>query len=461
MRLRDRRRLRTSLVGYSLTWVLVALFCKVAFAQPIPAGEDFQVNTYTTDAQFLPSVGSLCDRFVVVWSSVGSFGSDTSSLSIQGKIVDASGNDVSAEFQVNTYTTDYATQPDISRLSCSTFVVVWASNGSYGSDDSLASVLGQRFRADGSTLGPEFQVNTYTTQAQKYPDVAAEADGRFLVVWESRGSNGTDTSITSIQGRLYAPDGAPLSGEFQVNTYTTGRQQIPAVASAPGKGFFVVWTGRDVSFSGIKGRRFDATGTPTSPEFQINTYTFGFQSWGEVSMGSDGDAMVVWTRGGEIPGDPTSLTVRAQRFDSAGNFSGSEFLISTNTTVLNAFADVAAIGRDEFFFVWQAVDIVTGNNDIAGQFYSGGTLLPKDFLVSSYTTKAQVGPRIHSLPTGDFLTTWASEASPGNDNFFDSIVARLFRVPVQARAIPALGGVGLAVLSVLLSFLGLRYLRAR
>ncbi len=462
MRPRDRLRLFSILLRHGLPCVLVAISCKTALAQPAPVGDDFQVNTYTTNSQSLPSVGALCDRFIVVWSSNGSFGSDTFFHSIQGRFVDTAGIGIGAEFQVNTYTTSFAIWPDTSALSCSAFVVVWQSEGSYGSDNSLASVLGQRFRADGSTLGPEFQINSYTTNKQRYPDAAAEADGSFLVVWESDGSNGTDTSGKSIQGQLYAAHGAPLSGEFQVNTYTTGQVARPAIASFPGRGFFVVWTGLDGSVSGIKGRRIGPDGTPTSPEFQVNSYTFGFQSAVEVAIGSHGDAMVVWKRGGEIPGDPSSVTVRAQRFDAAGNFSGSELLVSTNTSVLNAFADVAAMGPDEFFFVWQAVDIVTGNNDIGGQFYSGGNLLPEDLLVSSYTTRDQVAPRIASLPTGEFLATWYStQSSPGNDTSFFAVVARLFRVSVPVQAIPVLGGIGLAVLSGLLSVLGVRFLRSR
>ncbi len=462
MRPRDRLRLFSILLRYGLPCVLVAISCKTALAQPAPVGDDFQVNTYTTRHQFVPSIGAICDRFLVVWSSNGSFGGDTSFLSIQGRFVNTSGIGIGAEFQVNTYTTGGALWPEISALSCSSFVVVWQSDGSYGSDNSLTSVLGQRFRADGSTLGPEFQINSYTTNNQRYPGVAVEADGSFLVVWESDGSNGTDTSGKSIQGQLYASHGAPLSGEFQVNTYTTGQVAHPAVASFPGKGFFVVWTGLDGSVSGIKGRRFGPDGTPTSPEFQINSYTFGFQSWVEVAIGRHGDAMAVWNGGAEILGDPTSLNVRAQRFDSAGNFSGSEFLVSTNTSVLNGFADVAAIGRDEFFFVWQTSDIVTINTDIGGQFYSGGNLLPEDLLVSSYTTRDQVAPRIASLPTGEFLATWHStQSSPGNDSSFFAVVARLFRVSVPEQAIPALGGIGLAVLSGLLSVLGMRFLRSR
>ena len=74
-----------------------------------------------------------------------------------------------------------------------------------------------------------------------YPSVAADADGDFVVVWESDGSSGTDTSCTSIQGQRYASTGAPQGAQFQVNTYTTSYQRRPAVAADAAGDFVVVW----------------------------------------------------------------------------------------------------------------------------------------------------------------------------------------------------------------------------
>ncbi len=37
--------------------------------------------------------------------------------------------------------------------------------------------------AQGLPLGNEFQVNTYTTSGQKYPSVATDSSGNFVVVW--------------------------------------------------------------------------------------------------------------------------------------------------------------------------------------------------------------------------------------------------------------------------------------
>ena len=50
------------------------------------------------------------------------------------------------------------------------------------------------------------------------------------MVWISDGSDGTDTSGFSVQGQRYASDGTARGSQFQINTYTTGWQQSPSEA---------------------------------------------------------------------------------------------------------------------------------------------------------------------------------------------------------------------------------------
>src|SRR5262245_33646355 len=91
-------------------------------------------------------------------------------------------------------------------------------------------VLAVAWAADAQVPYPnstQFQVNTYTTGYQEYASVASDASGNFVVVWESEGSPGGDTSSFSIQGRRYTSTGTPIGSQFQVNTYTTGYQLSP------------------------------------------------------------------------------------------------------------------------------------------------------------------------------------------------------------------------------------------
>lgn len=78
-------------------------------------------------------------------------------------------------------------------------------------------------------VGTEFQVNAHTTANQAYPTVSADADGDFVVVWQSTGQDGSNYGVF---GRRVTANGIPLGGEFQVNFYTTGSQFAPSVATS-------------------------------------------------------------------------------------------------------------------------------------------------------------------------------------------------------------------------------------
>jgi hypothetical protein len=203
--------------------------------------------------------------FVVVWRSTGSFGTDTS-ISVQGQRHASNGTALGGQFQVNTYTSSNQLGPSVAADADGDFVVVWDSSGSSGTDSSGRSVQGQRYASSGTALGGEFQVNTYTTNDQFRPAVAIDSDGGFVVVWDSIGSSVSDTSSYSVQGQRYASNGTALGGEFQVNTYTTFRQAESSVATADGN-FVVVWgsdgsSGTDTALASIQGQRFGVPAVP-------------------------------------------------------------------------------------------------------------------------------------------------------------------------------------------------------
>src|SRR6185369_5986710 len=104
---------------------------------------------------------------------------------------------------------------------------VWASGtGQYGGS---YGIFGQRYSSNGNRLGTEFQANTYTNIAQEEPVVATIGDGGFVIAWQS--GKGQDGSDRGVFGRRFDSAGTAVGGEFQINTYTTGRQFEPAIAS--------------------------------------------------------------------------------------------------------------------------------------------------------------------------------------------------------------------------------------
>ena len=218
----------------------------------------------------------------MTWSSAGSYGTDTSGASVQGQLYDASGNPVGGEFQVNPRTRrvakrhpDWQWTPKADSSWCGTALVRTARI------PSGQSIQGQRYDANGTRVGGEFQVNSYITSGQRVPAVAIGSEGNFVVVWESYGSHGTDTSSWSAQGQRYAANGALVGGQFQVNFYTADQQDRVKVVSTINGNFVVVWEsygsdGTDTSYLSVQGLHL-------APQIFANGFESGdTSSWSAV-----------------------------------------------------------------------------------------------------------------------------------------------------------------------------------
>lgn len=329
-------------------------------ANGTPKELDFQVNTYTWQAQDRPNlaVGPQGD-FVVVWDSTYSDGDDTS-LSIQGQRFDNSGTPVGAQFEVNSFTTGQQSLPRASLDPQGQLVVVWYSLGSYGNDDWHFSVQGQRYDDTGTPDGGQFQVNTFTNHYQITASVGAASDGDFVVVWMSQGSSGADTSNSSIQAQRYEADGTLDGGEFEVNSYTTSHQYRPALAVNGAGDFVVAWEsygsdGTDTSRWSIQGQRFDATGALVDGQFQVNSYTTEDQYKPAVGMGVDGSFIVVWESEGSSGTDDNLTSVQGQFYDASGKPVGGEFQVNSYTYHYQLAPAVSAVDPEgNFVVVWES-----------------------------------------------------------------------------------------------------------
>ena len=92
-------------------------------------------------------------------------------------------------------------------------------------------IFGRRFDSAGGPEGTEFQVNTYTTYGLLHAAQRSRADDErdFVVVWSA--AYAIDGSGSGVFGQRFASDGNFLGTEFQVNSYTRGYQLAPSVSS--------------------------------------------------------------------------------------------------------------------------------------------------------------------------------------------------------------------------------------
>ena len=409
--------------------VLAALVSGSGRAQPQPNGPQFQVNSYTTFEQRRARVAAdSAGDFVVVWQSYGSDGTDQDLHSIQGQRFDAEGIPLGPQFQVNTYTTWEQYLPTVAANASGGFVVAWESQGSNGTDNFDYSIQARVYAPDGSPLGDQFQVNTYTSNAQLGPVVASDAQGGFVVAWESNGSGGTDTNGLSIQARRYDAAGAPLGDQFQVNTYTTFAQVAPTIAVGPQGSFVIVWQGSTAS--GIAAQRYDSNAVPVGPEILVNEFTTG--SPGDPSVAEDGQGrfVIAWDSNGSNGGDTDGRSVQARRFDSDGSPLSGDFQVNQYTTGNQYVPSVASDSGGGFVVTWQSYGSSGNDSEFesiqARTFDANGVATFGDIQADSYTSGTQIFSAVAMDPHGDFVVTWESYGSPGTDSSTFSIQGRRY-----------------------------------
>jgi hypothetical protein len=393
-----------------------------------PSGSEFRVNTYTTNIQQFAAVATDADGdFVVAWESRDQ---DGSGYGVYAQRYNAAGVAQGSEFRVNTYTTNWQRNPTVAMDADGDFVVAWASNAQDG--DSYG-VYAQRYNAAGVAQGSEFRVNAYTTGIQRSPAVAMDADGDFVVTWESN----QDGSSYEVYAQRYNAAGVAQGSEFRVNTYTTLTQGAPSAAMDANGDFVVAWyssPGQDGDSAGIYAQRYNAAGMAQGSEFRANTYTTNAQVFASVAMDADGDFVVAWQSNLQ---DGSSYGVYAQRYNAAGVAQGSEFRVNTYTTDSQSGPAVALAADGDFVVSWDSFQDSSTLGVYAQSFDSGGVAQGSEFRVNTYTTSNQWSPAVAMDADGDFVVAWNSFGQDGSSNgvyaqrYIDTALATVTEVRTQ------------------------------
>jgi hypothetical protein len=315
---------------------------------------------------------------------------------------------VGPEFRVNTFTTAAQRWPSVAADASGNFVVVWASQAQDGSD---RGIFGQRYSSAGVDLGPEFRVNSYTTGAQAYPAVASDASGNFVVVWQGSQQEG---GVQNVYAQRFAASGSPLGLEFRVNTNMGPMQVVlPNIATDSSGNFVVVWTETGLGFSSVVGQRYASSGNALGTAFRVNVSGFiSPAAQPAVAMDPVGNFVVVRST---IAAGPNPPQVLGRRFASTGAPLGSEFRVNTNTPGYPGSADVAVDASGNFVIVWSAADAFSGFlGDVFGQrFASNGMPVGPEFPIAP-SLDGEVGPSLGSDAAGNFVVVWSSDSHDGS-----------------------------------------------
>lgn len=146
------------------------------------------------------------------------------------------------------------------------FVATWTSwIPDSDPDINRATTMMRRYDSNGGPLDAAQRVNVDTTHHHRDSAVQMASDGSFTVAWERTTYPGDENG--DVIRRSFGADGIPTSVDVIVNTYTTGFQDDPAIAVNADGSFVVAWesAGQDGSGDGVFAQRHEgmSCSTPT------------------------------------------------------------------------------------------------------------------------------------------------------------------------------------------------------
>lgn len=416
----------------------ISLWSSLLVAAPaiaqLPFGPESQANAYTTYGQWAPAVAVAPDgTFVVVWASEGSSGTDTSQASVQARRFGNAGGPLGAQFQVNQWTPGAQVPTGVLMDEDGEFTVIWAditnSPCCYGSE-----AVGRRFSATGVALGAEFVVAPYEEYAGGV-SAAGGPGGEFVAAR-------TNYGIVTVW--RYGASGNGL-GEFTILPEAGHQLSSEAVVVAPGGEFVVAWLDAIVESyqpvsRDIRAQRYDDAAMPVGGEIQIASVGSGWPDKIGLARNGAGDFLVVWRDGLSVGNDTSETSIQARAFDAQGVALGPQLQVNDLTSGFQVSPSVAAAPDGSFVVAWRDGDAYGyyGGGDGSASGIRARHLSPNgvprgsSFAVNSLTTGVQASPEVAVLPAGNFLVAWSSETSSGSDTSYESIQLRRFRAALFA-----------------------------
>jgi hypothetical protein len=205
-------------------------------------GGEIMVDDPTLDCRYPDVAMDGAGNFVVTWLR------ETGTDSIMARRFGPDGVPVTEPFAVSTARITSITRPSVAMNSLGYFAVAWDGDPNRAADDDVHL---RCYDPNGTPQGEPVLVNTDRTGAQQWPQVALNDANELMVVWEHH-TDDPDLKA-EIFARLFQADGQPAGAASQLNTYTQDQQRYPDVAAGADGSFLAVWesNGQDGSGNGI------------------------------------------------------------------------------------------------------------------------------------------------------------------------------------------------------------------
>ena len=443
-----------------------------------------RVNVETAGSQAAPTAAmDRSGNFVIAWQSDANRA--TTGLDVVGRYGTLSGGLGGAADTVLSAGPGDERSPDAAMAATAgdgsgSIIVAWTGPGPAGEEDEATNVVrGTVFGYDGAfaTITPtdtahtNYQLTAAAQHDQVNPGVAMAADGRFVLVWQAEGGQGTGSDIFS--RRFLAGGNGVGTANDPVNTTVAEPQRSPSVGIDAAGNYLVAWQtqGQDARSWGIVARAFNADGTEAKGEYIVNINEQGPQTSPAVGVYSfaapappaapAGPTVVAWSgpfvpthgstgghgeeeegvegEGGHQPAVFAHRSTGAGTVDvtpsaTALNVNGLEFQLAA----VGAGEDVpaaAAAGEDgNYLVVWQSFEEPADTGDPSGfgvyaqRVAPDGTPIGPRLSVNTATLGYQSAPSVAALPGNRFVIVWQGEvrsATPNGPAQYD-LFARVF-----------------------------------
>ncbi|MFN8442692.1 MAG: right-handed parallel beta-helix repeat-containing protein [Caldilineaceae bacterium] len=353
----------------------------------VSIGDTFLVNTTTVNRQDYAAVAmNDAGQFAIGWRSVAQ---DGSGLGVYAQRYDANGKAIGNEFQVNTYTTGDQALWSVDINNSGMLILVWTS---FLQDGDSFGIFGQRYAADGSPMGGEFQINSITAGLQNRPHVALDDSGSFVVTWTDY-----STPYSTVVARRFDVTGIPLGPEFLVDSVPNVALEATDIAMNAQGDFLILYFWNN-PYS-LYAHRYSAEGTSLAHAFPVSNFSSRCP-FKMLAMDAIGNFVIVWR---EIT-TPGTAEIYGQRYDESGTRQGSHFLVDSN---INVECPTAAMGANgDFVIAWFTYEPTIEKRVINVQPYRangermGERIQPDSTSIISFPTFAAIDAK------GKFVVAW-------------------------------------------------------
>lgn len=201
-------------------------------------------------------------------------------------------------FLVNSYEKNWQREPVILPQANGGFLIIWESYlNNYDEGPSATYIAGQFFDAAGKKIGGEMVVAGADQTCSETPEITRLPDGGFVLTWTYDDYDDILTEDSEVWAAVYNADGSVRQAQFRVDTVASNEAVRPVV-TATGDGGFVISFGIDSSgtnFDQIYARAYTAQGLAKGPNFLVNTVVQDFdQIISRSATMADGRAVIIW-----------------------------------------------------------------------------------------------------------------------------------------------------------------------